>query len=77
MERYTASGAELIMGTGNFIAPKTLEVRLSDGGTRLLAGDQVIVNVGTHATIPNVAGSIRPDRLPMLNCWNSTICRSI
>ena len=33
LERYRASGAELIMGTGQFIAPKTLEVRLNDGGT--------------------------------------------
>jgi hypothetical protein len=33
LERYQASGAELIMGTGHFIAPKTLEVRLNDGGT--------------------------------------------
>jgi pyruvate/2-oxoglutarate dehydrogenase complex dihydrolipoamide dehydrogenase (E3) component len=34
----------------------TLEVRLNDGGTRVLAGDQVFINVGTHAAIPNVPG---------------------
>jgi hypothetical protein len=28
------------VGTGRFVAPKTLEVRLNDGGTRVLAGDQ-------------------------------------
>src|SRR5205807_8937294 len=50
------SGAELIIGTGPFVAPKTLEVRLNDGGTRLLAGDQVFLNLGTHAAIPNVPG---------------------
>ena len=32
-ERYTASGAELIMGAGRFVAPKTLQVLLNDGGT--------------------------------------------
>ena len=56
LQQYKASGAELIMGVGSFVAPKTLEVSLNDGGTRVLAGDQVFINVGTHATIPNVPG---------------------
>src|SRR5262249_203939 len=46
---YETSGGELIMGSGRFVAPKTLEVRLNDGGTRLLVGDQVFLIVGTHA----------------------------
>src|ERR1700752_824189 len=37
LENYKASGAELILGDGRFVAPKTLEVRLNDGGTRVLA----------------------------------------
>src|SRR5882757_4024629 len=56
LQNYETSGAELIMGTGRFVAPKTLEVRLNDGGTRVLAGDQVFLNVGTHAVIPSVPG---------------------
>ena len=56
LQNYKTSGAELIMGTGRFVAPKTLEVHLNDGGTRLLAGDQVFLNLGTHAVIPGVAG---------------------
>src|SRR5438045_356907 len=31
LDRYRASGAELILGAGHFVAPKTLEVRLNDG----------------------------------------------
>src|SRR5215472_12356062 len=31
---YQTTGGELIMGIGRFVAPKTLEVRLNDGGTR-------------------------------------------
>ena len=50
------SGAELIMGSGRFLAPKTLEVKLNDGGTRVLVADKVFLNVGTHAAIPNVPG---------------------
>ena len=56
LEIYRASGAELIMGNGRFIAPKTLEVNLNDGGTRELVADKVFLNVGTHAAIPNVPG---------------------
>jgi pyruvate/2-oxoglutarate dehydrogenase complex dihydrolipoamide dehydrogenase (E3) component len=56
LQQYKASGAELIMGTGNFVAPKTLEVRLNDGGTRVLAGDQVFLNIGTRAAIPSIPG---------------------
>jgi len=56
LRNYQTSGAELIMGTGRFVAPKTLEVRLNDGGTRVLSGEQVFLNLGTHAAIPNVPG---------------------
>jgi len=56
LQNYKASGAELIMGAGRFVAPRTLEVRLKDGGTRVLTGDQVFLNVGTHAAVPSVPG---------------------
>jgi pyruvate/2-oxoglutarate dehydrogenase complex dihydrolipoamide dehydrogenase (E3) component len=56
LEQYKASGAELIMGTGRFAGPKTLEVTLNDGGTRVLSADTVFLNLGTHAALPNVSG---------------------
>jgi pyruvate/2-oxoglutarate dehydrogenase complex dihydrolipoamide dehydrogenase (E3) component len=56
LQQYRESGAELIMGTGRFTAPTTLEVRLNDGGVRVLTGDRVFINLGTHATIPSVPG---------------------
>ncbi len=65
LDKYRASGAELIMGTGRFVAPKTVEVRLNGGGTRVLAGDQVFLNLGTHATIPPIPGLA--DAGPMTN----------
>jgi len=54
VKNYQASGAALIMGTGRFVAPKTIEARSSDGTTRLLTGDRVFLNVGTHAAIPEI-----------------------
>ncbi len=56
LQNYKASGAELIMGNGRFVAPKTLEVDLNDGGTRLLTADKVFLNLGTHAALPSVPG---------------------
>jgi pyruvate/2-oxoglutarate dehydrogenase complex dihydrolipoamide dehydrogenase (E3) component len=63
LQNYKTSGAELIMGSGRFLGPKTLEIRLNDGGTRLLAGDRVFINIGTHATIPSVPGLQAADPL--------------
>ena len=56
LKNYTESGAELVMGSGHFVAPKTIEVELNGGGTRLLAGDQVFIDVGTHSAIPDLPG---------------------
>jgi pyruvate/2-oxoglutarate dehydrogenase complex dihydrolipoamide dehydrogenase (E3) component len=55
-ELYQKSGAELIMGEGRFLAPKTLEVRVNDGGTRVLTGERVFLNVGTRASLPAIPG---------------------
>ena len=56
LKNYTESGAELVMGSGHFVAPKTVEVELNGGGTRLLAGDQLFIDVGTHSAIPDLPG---------------------
>src|SRR5262249_46374095 len=56
LRNFESSGAELIMGSGRFVAPKTLEIQLNDGSTRVLVGDRVFINVGTHAAIPGVLG---------------------
>ena len=56
LQNYKATGVELIMGSGRFVAPKTLEVSLNDGGTRVLEGERVFLNLGTHAAIPNIPG---------------------
>ena len=56
LQNYKMTGAELIMGNGRFLAPKTLEVHLCDGGTCVLAGDRVFINVGTRAAVPDIPG---------------------
>lgn len=56
LKQYKNSGAELIMGRGRFVAPRTISVRLNDGGRRRLSGDRVFLNLGTRAAIPEVPG---------------------
>jgi pyruvate/2-oxoglutarate dehydrogenase complex dihydrolipoamide dehydrogenase (E3) component len=62
LRQYEATGVDLVRGTGHFTAPKTLEVQLNDGGTRLLTADQVFVNLGTHGAIPAFPASRKPGR---------------
>lgn len=56
LKAYRQSGAELIMGAGRFIGPKTIEVALNGGGIRRLRGDSVVLNLGSHAAIPDLPG---------------------
>ncbi|HEX3627306.1 MAG TPA: FAD-dependent oxidoreductase [Verrucomicrobiae bacterium] len=62
LANYKASGAELMMGSGRFVGPKTIEVTSADGdgGKRVLRGKHVVINTGSHATMdltPGMAGA--------------------
>jgi pyruvate/2-oxoglutarate dehydrogenase complex dihydrolipoamide dehydrogenase (E3) component len=56
LDRFKATGAELIRGEARFIAPKTVAVQLNEGGTRTIAGDRVFLDLGSRATIPDTPG---------------------
>ena len=56
LENYKKSGAELVLGSGRFVAPKTVEVALTDGGMRTFQGENVVINTGTRATIDPTPG---------------------
>src|SRR5256712_3339077 len=56
LENYGKTGAEFILGTGRFIAPRTLEVALPDGTSRHLHGTNVIVSTGTRASLGAIPG---------------------
>jgi pyruvate/2-oxoglutarate dehydrogenase complex dihydrolipoamide dehydrogenase (E3) component len=75
LRNYQATGVELIIGNGRFVAPMSVDVHLDDGGTRQLVGERVFLNIGTHAAVPAIPGlkAARPlthievlelDRLP-------------
>jgi pyruvate/2-oxoglutarate dehydrogenase complex dihydrolipoamide dehydrogenase (E3) component len=56
MANYRDTGAEFILGTGRFVASRTVEVTLGDGTTRQLRGENVIVSTGTRAAIEAIPG---------------------
>ena len=47
---------ELVWGEASFVDQKTIEVKLRDGGARVLSAEQVFINTGTHATVPRIEG---------------------
>ena len=56
LDMYKESGAELVFGEGSFFGPKTIQVRLNNGGVRTLHGERVFLNLGTHASISDIPG---------------------
>ncbi len=58
LANFRASGTGLVMGEARFTEPKTVRVTLNAGGTRLLRGERVFINVGTRASIPDLPGLV-------------------
>jgi pyruvate/2-oxoglutarate dehydrogenase complex dihydrolipoamide dehydrogenase (E3) component len=55
---------DLIMGHARFTGPKTVEVRLTGGGTRTLSADLIFLNIGNRPARPPLPGL---DRVPALD----------
>src|SRR5712692_8492237 len=55
-KRTADAGIELIMGEGRFVAPRTIEVALNDGGTRRITGERVFLALGSRASVPDLPG---------------------
>jgi pyruvate/2-oxoglutarate dehydrogenase complex dihydrolipoamide dehydrogenase (E3) component len=58
LTNFKSSGAELLIGSGRFSGPKTIEVALADGGTRTLSGENVVISTGSRATVEPIPGLI-------------------
>ncbi|HEV2654719.1 MAG TPA: mercuric reductase [Ktedonobacteraceae bacterium] len=57
-------GLDLFMGEATFTGPKTVQVRLNDGGTLELSADTICINTGERPAQPRLEGS---DEVPWLN----------
>jgi pyruvate/2-oxoglutarate dehydrogenase complex dihydrolipoamide dehydrogenase (E3) component len=60
--KYEQTGGELIIGSGRFVGPRTLEVTQADGKTRQLLGKNVVISTGTRARLDPIPGlaEVRP-----------------
>ena len=47
---------ELVLGEATFVGPRTVEVRLREGGTRRFEVERVFINTGTRPVIPPIPG---------------------
>jgi pyruvate/2-oxoglutarate dehydrogenase complex dihydrolipoamide dehydrogenase (E3) component len=56
MENYRKTGGEFILGTGRFVAPRTIEITAADGTTRHVRGANVIVSTSTRAALEAIPG---------------------
>lgn len=63
LQKYRETGVELIMGSGRFVAPRTVEVAVNSGDTRTLRGKTVVINTGSRAKIDDTPGL--SDSLPL------------
>lgn len=63
LDNFKASGAELLLGSARFIAPRTIEVTQSDGRTRVVRGTRVVIGTGSHAILPDIPGLVASEPL--------------
>ncbi|MDR5815953.1 FAD-dependent oxidoreductase [Caballeronia sp. LZ033] len=63
LNSFIQAGFDLILGEGRFVGPRRIHVDLNDGGVRVLEGEHVFINTGTHAAIPSVPGLREADPL--------------
>src|SRR5690349_3139499 len=47
---------ELIFGEASFTAPRTLRVRVNNGGERTLSADWIFINAGARPSVPELEG---------------------
>ena len=60
LENYKKTGAEFMLGTGRFIAPRTVEATLPNVTIRQLRGENVIVSTGTRTTFSTPGSAPEP-----------------
>src|SRR5262245_2088784 len=56
LDIFKKTGVELILGSGRFTSPRTLEVTQENGTHRQVRGDKVIISTVTHATLKPMPG---------------------
>ncbi|KWB21751.1 mercuric reductase [Burkholderia cepacia] len=53
---FEQSGLDLVIGAGRFVGPRTIVVRSGDGAETVYKGENVYINTGTVAAMPDITG---------------------
>jgi len=51
-----SNGITVVRGTASFLSPRELSVALSEGGTRIVRADSVIISTGSEPVVPPIPG---------------------
>jgi pyruvate/2-oxoglutarate dehydrogenase complex dihydrolipoamide dehydrogenase (E3) component len=73
LANFAKSHAEIVMGFARFIAQKTVEVALNDGGTRTLRSDRIFIDTGSRATVGSIPGLIESKPLTHIEALELTV----
>lgn len=57
-ERFAMPHLTFVLGDARVVGPRTVEVQLTEGGTRRFTADRMFLNLGTRATIPQLPGLV-------------------
>jgi hypothetical protein len=57
-KKFAVPNLEFLLAEGRLVAPGTVEAALADGGRRRFIAERLFLNVGTHASIPDVPGLV-------------------
>lgn len=57
-QRFATNGIESVLGVRCFVAPRTIEVRLVSRDKRRIEAERVFLDLGTHASVPDIPGLV-------------------
>jgi pyruvate/2-oxoglutarate dehydrogenase complex dihydrolipoamide dehydrogenase (E3) component len=55
-KRFGVNGLDFVLGKGRFVGPRFIEVHVTGGGVRRIEAERIFLNLGTHASIPDIPG---------------------
>jgi pyruvate/2-oxoglutarate dehydrogenase complex dihydrolipoamide dehydrogenase (E3) component/uncharacterized membrane protein YdjX (TVP38/TMEM64 family) len=70
VERYTALGVDVVMGSARIVSPWELEVTQADGNVRRLTTRSIVIATGARPFVPPIPGIEQVEVLTSENVWN-------
>ena len=70
IERYTALGVDVVMGSARIVSPWEVEVTQADGQVRRLTTRSIVIATGARPFVPPIPGIEQVEVLTSENVWN-------